>query len=179
MHAVARRLVRIPPRPECVDQFLASGRPAAYPAFNTGCIANCTVATCSCPLANSNWSSSALVSSTLNAWLVSFYGVPARVRARNPLPDRDAARGCRPVERQCAGTTSAATVDGCMRRFPCDRRLAKKEADAPFISSRGSCCSLGIRVDERARCRAGSSGYPDGLRRRVADGRLSRNRQDL
>jgi hypothetical protein len=46
--------------------------PAVSPAFNTGCVAACTVLTCSCTTAAGYWSSSTRVVSPGDAWLVAF-----------------------------------------------------------------------------------------------------------
>jgi hypothetical protein len=50
--------------------------PAVSPAFNTGCVAACTVLTCSCTVPRGYWSSSTVTGSSLDthaAWLVIFF----------------------------------------------------------------------------------------------------------
>jgi hypothetical protein len=52
--------------------------PAVSAAFNTGCVASCTVLTCSCTVASSYWSSTSLALDPSNAWVVDFfYGIVA------------------------------------------------------------------------------------------------------
>jgi hypothetical protein len=46
--------------------------PAVSPAFNTGCVAACTVATCSCTAAAGSWSSSTYANVPTLAWGVAF-----------------------------------------------------------------------------------------------------------
>ncbi len=46
--------------------------PAVNPALNTGCVASCTVTTCSCTQSNVYWSSTTNVSNPLYAWVVGF-----------------------------------------------------------------------------------------------------------
>ena len=47
--------------------------PAVSPAFNTGCVAGCTAATCSCTASEVHWSSSGYALSASGAWGVSFF----------------------------------------------------------------------------------------------------------
>ena len=51
---------------------LATATPAVSAVFNTGCVASCTVTTCSCTQAGNYWTSSSVVSGLTAAWLVSF-----------------------------------------------------------------------------------------------------------
>jgi hypothetical protein len=46
---------------------------AVSPAFNTGCVASCTVTSCSCTQSNGLWSSTTYQNSPGSAWFVSFY----------------------------------------------------------------------------------------------------------
>ena len=46
--------------------------PSVSPAFNTGCVAACTVTTCSCTVSSVYWSSSSSAGNPLGAWSVSF-----------------------------------------------------------------------------------------------------------
>lgn len=46
--------------------------PAVDSAFNTGCVATCTVTSCSCTRSNFYWSSSTYQGNPYFAWLVSF-----------------------------------------------------------------------------------------------------------
>src|SRR5262245_12523696 len=48
--------------------------PAVSPAFNTGCVAACTVATCSCTQAGFYWSSTTYQGNPQAAWTVTFGG---------------------------------------------------------------------------------------------------------
>jgi cysteine-rich repeat protein len=47
--------------------------PSVSPAFDTGCVASCTVTTCSCTVSDSYWSSSTLADFPFLAWFVDFY----------------------------------------------------------------------------------------------------------
>ena len=47
--------------------------PAVSAAFNTGCVAGCTAATCACTAAEVYWSSSGYALSSSGAWGVSFF----------------------------------------------------------------------------------------------------------
>ena len=46
--------------------------PAVSPAFNTGCVAACTVLTCSCTQPHPYWSSSTHQYDPINVWVVAF-----------------------------------------------------------------------------------------------------------
>ena len=46
--------------------------PATYSAFNTGCLASCTVTTCSCTQSDFHWSSTTYQLTPANAWGVNF-----------------------------------------------------------------------------------------------------------
>lgn len=48
------------------------GNPAIDPAFNTGCVASCTVTTCSCTASDYYWSATTYVNFPANAWFVNF-----------------------------------------------------------------------------------------------------------
>jgi len=47
--------------------------PATFPAFNTGCVATCTVLTCSCTVSSYYWSSSSYANGPQFAWFVGFF----------------------------------------------------------------------------------------------------------
>ncbi|MBI1813986.1 MAG: DUF1566 domain-containing protein [Deltaproteobacteria bacterium] len=49
-----------------------NSNPAVSPAFNTGCVASCTVLTCSCTVNDYYWSSSTMQSTPSSAWGVHF-----------------------------------------------------------------------------------------------------------
>jgi hypothetical protein len=50
-----------------------NSNPSVSPAFNTGCVASCTVATCSCTAAGFYWSSSTFAFVPTEAWVVGFF----------------------------------------------------------------------------------------------------------
>jgi hypothetical protein len=47
---------------------LGSNTIAAYPEFNSGCVAGCTVLTCSCTAASNYWTSTTYHASPIFAW---------------------------------------------------------------------------------------------------------------
>jgi Protein of unknown function (DUF1566) len=67
---------RVPNRNE-LESLVDLGRaaPAIDPVFNTGCVAGCTIANCSCTAALGHWSSTSDHNAPLNGWVVDFnYG---------------------------------------------------------------------------------------------------------
>ena len=48
--------------------------PSVDPVFNTGCVATCTVTTCSCTVSSFDYSSTSGANGTANAWFVDFNG---------------------------------------------------------------------------------------------------------
>lgn len=64
----------------------ATVNPPVSPAFSTGCVASCTVLTCSCTRSDYYWSSSSTVIGPSNAWVVSFFdgGVATYLKTNTP-----------------------------------------------------------------------------------------------
>ena len=61
------------PELETILSAVSCGAPCVPPAFNTGCVAECTVASCSCTAAAPYWSATDSADNAGLAWVVSFY----------------------------------------------------------------------------------------------------------
>jgi len=75
---------------------LAEFSPAAFPAFDTGCAASCTltdVDTCSCTASWLHWSSSTYRALSFNAWYVGFFDGVTNDNAKTLLAYARAVRG--------------------------------------------------------------------------------------
>jgi hypothetical protein len=44
--------------------------PLIVPAFDGGCVASCTITTCSCTAASRQWTNTSVASTPLDAWVV-------------------------------------------------------------------------------------------------------------
>jgi Protein of unknown function (DUF1566) len=72
---------------------LGTANPAVFSAFNTNCVAACTVLTCSCTRSNAYWSSSAYLNAPSNAWDVTFFDGFVNVNGKPNTKSVRAVRG--------------------------------------------------------------------------------------
>jgi hypothetical protein len=67
--------------------------PAVDTAFNTSCVASCTVTTCSCTQSYNYWSSTSYQDFPYSAWFVSYYDGYVYYNSKNYSSDVRAVRG--------------------------------------------------------------------------------------